>query len=115
MKHLCLVYMEPGGLDGLTPEERETLDRESQAYDEELARRGHFVAASALQPVETARTVRLRGSRKTVLDGPFAETKEVLVGFIFLEAADMEEAVRLASDIPMARYAAIEVRPEYEF
>ncbi|MCR5880385.1 YciI family protein [Phenylobacterium sp. J367] len=111
MKHLCLVYMEPGGLDRLTAEERERLDRDSLAYDRELARRGHFIAASALQPTRTARTVR----RGTLLDGPFAETKEVLVGFIFLDAADMEEAIRLAADIPMAKYAAIEVRPEFDF
>lgn len=111
MKHLCLVYMEPGALHGLSAEARERLDRDSQAYDEELVRRGHFIAASALQPVRTAKTLR----RKAVLDGPFAETKEVLIGFIFLEAADMDEALALARDIPMAQYAAIEVRPEFAF
>lgn len=115
MKFLCLVYLEPGGLDGLTPEERERLDRESQAYDEELARRGHFLAASALQSVDTARTLRTRGGRQAVIDGPFAETKETLIGFIFIDAADMDEALRLAADIPMARYATIEVRPEFDF
>lgn len=115
MKFLCLVYLEPGGLDRLTPEERERLDRESQAYDAELARRGHFLAASALQSVDTARTLRTRGGRQAVIDGPFAETKEALIGFIFLEAADMDEALRLAAGIPMARYAAIEVRPEFDF
>lgn len=115
MKFLCLVYMEPGALDGLTPAEREALDRDSQAYDRELERGGHFIAASALQPVDTARTLRNRGGRRQVIDGPFAETKEYLVGFIFLHAADMDEAIRLAHGIPMARYAAIEVRPEFDF
>ena len=45
-------------------------------------------------------------------DGPFAETKEVLGGFIFIEAQNMEEAVQIASEIPMAKYGSIEVRPE---
>jgi hypothetical protein len=115
MKFLCLVYLEPGGLDRLTPDERDALDRDSQAYDQKLMRDGHFIAASALQPIDTARTLRNRGGRRQVIDGPFAETKEILVGFIFLEAVDMDEALRLAADIPMARYAAIEVRPEFDF
>ncbi|WP_309087988.1 YciI family protein [Phenylobacterium sp.] len=114
MKFLCLVYLAPGGLDGLSPAERDALDRDSLAYDQQLARDGHFIAASALQPVDTARTLRNRGGRRQIIDGPFAETKEVLVGFIFVEAAHMDEALRLAAGIPMARHATIEVRPELE-
>lgn len=112
MKYICLVYAEPGALDGLTPDERSALDRDSLAYDEELTRRGHFLAASALQGVRTATTVRVRGGQTLVTDGPFAETKEALLGFVFIEAADAGEARRLAEGIPMARYGSIEVRPE---
>jgi hypothetical protein len=115
MKFICLVYLEPGGLDRLEPAEREALDRASQAYDEKLAGEGRLVAASALRGVDTARTLRMRGGRRVVLDGPFAETKEVLVGFILFEAADMDEALGIAEGAPMARYAAIEVRPEFDF
>lgn len=115
MKYLCLVYFEPGALDGLTPEERDELDRESMAYDAELARRGVFIAASALQGVRTARTVRRRQGKVMVTDGPFAETKEVLGGFIFIEARDQDEAVEIASHIPVGRYASVEVRPEMDF
>ena len=112
MKYLCAVYLEPGALQKLSAGERAELDRDSLAYDQELVKKGHFVAAAALQPVKTAKTVRSRGGRVAMTDGPFAETKEVLGGFIFIEARDMEEALRIAEGIPMARYGSIEVRPE---
>jgi hypothetical protein len=116
MKFLCLVYFEPGALAHLTPEEHAALDRESLAYDADLERRGCFIAASALQGADTARTVRRRGRpAPMVTDGPFAETKEVLGGFIFIEAGDEAEAVEIASHIPVGRYATVEVRPELDF
>ncbi len=112
MKYLCAVYLEPNVLQGLSAKERAELDRDSLAYDEELVKKGHFVAAAALQPVKAAKTVRSRGGRIAMTDGPFAETKEVLGGFIFIEARDMEEALQIAGKIPMAKYGSIEVRPE---
>jgi len=115
MKFICLVYAEPDALSGLSPAEQSELDRDSLAYDEELQAAGHFIAASALQGVRTARTIRVRRGKPFVSDGPFAETKEVLCGFIFIEAADDAEAVRIAERIPMARYGSIEVRPELDF
>ena len=115
MKYICLVYAEPGALSGLSPAEKTALDRDSLAYDQELEAQGHFLAASALQGVTTASTIRVRGGGVLVSDGPFAETKEVLCGFIFIEAADVEEAKRIATGIPMARHGAIEVRPELDF
>jgi hypothetical protein len=114
MKYLCLVYLERGALDGLSPEERAVLDRDSLAYDADLARRGHFIAASALQGVAAAHTVRRRNGKRLVTDGPFAETKEVLAGFIFIEASDEGEALEIAAAIPIGRYASIEVRPELD-
>lgn len=114
MKYLCLVYLEPGALSGLTAEEQAELDQESLAYDAELERRGHFIAASALQSVRTAVTVRRNSGRTVVTDGPFAETKEVLGGFIFVEAESQAQAVELATGIPVGRYGAIEVRPELD-
>ncbi|MFL5298004.1 MAG: YciI family protein [Phenylobacterium sp.] len=115
MKYLCLVYFAPGALADLSDEEREALDRESLAYDAELARRGHFIAASALRGPATAKTLRPRGAKRIVTDGPFTETKEVLGGFVFVEARDEDEAIEIASLIPVGRYAAIEVRPEFDF
>jgi hypothetical protein len=111
MKYLCLVYFEGSKLDGLTPEEKRALDRDSLAYDRELERRGHFVTADALQPVTEAATVRVRDGRMSVTDGPFAETKEQLGGFILIEARDMNEAISAAAGIPLAKLGSIEVRP----
>ena len=115
MKFICLVYAEPGALSNLPAAEKDALDRDSLAYDKALEAKGHFLAASALQGVTTARTVRVRKGKPLVIDGPFAETKEVLCGFVFIEAIDADEAMRLAQGIPMARYGTIEVRPELEF
>jgi hypothetical protein len=114
MKYACLVYVDPVEFARVPPAEKEALDRDSIAYDEELTRRGRYLAASALQAVSTARTIRVRGGKTLATDGPFAETKEVLCGFIWIEAEDMAEAVRVAEGVPMARYGSIEVRAELD-
>ena len=64
-----------------------------------------------MHPTHTATTVRVRGGQVTLYDGPFAETKEMLAGFYFVEAKDLNEAIRIASGIPPAQYGSIEVRP----
>jgi hypothetical protein len=115
MKYLCLVYIDPQVFQGLSASERATLDRDSLSYDEELTKRGNYILAAALQPVSAATTVRKRAGKVSMTDGPFAETREVLGGFIFIEARDLNEALRIAGDIPMARYGSIEVRPEFNF
>jgi hypothetical protein len=111
MKYLCLVYVEGSKFPALSTEEQRALDRDSLAYDRELERTGHFIAAEALQSVEQAATVRVRDGRMSVTDGPFAETKEQLGGFILVEARDMNEAIRLAAGMPLAKLGSIEVRP----
>jgi hypothetical protein len=111
MKYLCLVYFEPKNMEALSPAEKKVLDRNSLAYDEELTRSGHYIVANALEPVHAARTVRVRRGKASSVDGPFAETKEHLGGFILIEAKDMDEAVKVAGGIPMAKVGSIEVRP----
>ena len=112
MKYLCLLYTGEGGIEAIPPDIRAQLREESRAHRKKLDSEPAFITASALQPVDEAKTVRIRGGRKQVTDGPFAETKEVLVGFIFLEAASMDEALRIAAEVPLARYGSVEVRPE---
>jgi hypothetical protein len=112
MKYVCLVYAEPGFHLRLPPEELVALNRDSLAYDTKLADAGCFLAASALQGTDSATTIRVRGGRVLATDGPFAETKEILCGFIFIEAPDRESAQRIAEGVPMARYGTIELRPE---
>jgi hypothetical protein len=111
MRYLCLVYVEPSAMEALSPSEKEILDRDSIAYDQELTRTGHYITSDALQPVSTATTIRVRRGRKSASDGPFAETKEHLGGFILINAENMEQAVEIASKIPMARVGSVEVRP----
>jgi len=106
-----LVYVEPETFAALSPSEKATLDRDSMAYDEELRQRGHYIVAEALEPVRSARTIRVRRGKALATDGPFAETKEHLGGFILIEAADMNEALEIAAGIPLARLGSIEVRP----
>jgi hypothetical protein len=114
MKFLCVVYADEKRFDAMSKAEAQALIVDSLAYDDELRRGGHFIVANALQPVQTARTVRKRNGKVSSVDGPFAETKEQLGGFILIDARDVDEAVRLASNIPMAQVGCIEVRPIME-
>ena len=113
MRYLCQVWFDGKKLEGMTPAEKETLDRDSLAYDEKLERDGHYIAAQALHSPKSAVTVRMRGGRMSITDGPFIETKEHLGGFILIEARDMDEAITIAAGIPLAKLGAIEVRPIY--
>jgi hypothetical protein len=90
---------------------RAVPDSECMACGNGLRDQGVLVAAEALQPVETATTVRVRGGRATITDGPFAETKEQLAGFYLIDAANLDEALDVAAKIPPAREGSIEVRP----
>jgi hypothetical protein len=114
MKYLCLVYLEEKKLYALSKSESEALIKESLAYDDELRRSGHYIVSNALQPVRLAATVWTRDGKPVVTDGPFAETKEQLGGFILIEARDLNEAIQVASKIPPGRLGCIEVRPIME-
>jgi hypothetical protein len=80
-------------------------------YNQRLIEGGHWIAGASLQPTSTATTVRLAaGAAPIVTDGPFVETKEQLGGFYLVSAADLDEALALATSMPIPR-AALEVRP----
>jgi hypothetical protein len=111
MKYLCLVYFEERALDVLSESESAALRDECLAYGDEIRRNGHWLGGEALQPVETATTLRVRDGTLSTTDGPFAETKEQLGGFYLIDARDMNEAVQVASKIPPARLGTVEVRP----
>jgi hypothetical protein len=111
MKYLCMVFYDEKNLNALSESELQALDDESLAYDESLRKRGNLLAAQALESVHAATTVRARGGKVSVTDGPFAETNEQIGGFILIEAQDLNEAILLASKIPAIRLGGIEVRP----
>jgi hypothetical protein len=116
MRYLCLVY----GIEESLPvtqnpspisrAEVDALTQDSLSYNDTLRDSGHFILAHALQSARTASTVRVRGGRVLVTDGPFAETKEQLLGFILIEARDHDDAVEVAARIPLARLGSVEVR-----
>lgn len=114
MKYLCLAYEEEAQLNALSRSEWEALRSETLAYVEALRQSGHLLVTHALQSVQTATTVRIRNDRLSVIDGPFAETKEQLGGFFLIEARDLHEATQIASQWPSARLGSIEVRPVEE-
>ena len=104
MKYLCLVYLEKEKLHAVA-------DSECMDCGEGFRRSGLLIAAEALQPVETATSVRVRNGKASVIDGPFAETKEQLAGFYLIEAEDLNAAIQVAAKIPPAREGTVEVRP----
>ncbi len=104
MKYLCLVYGEESAIMAMPP-------ADCVHYDSAIRASGHCIASEALHPVSTATTVRVRGGKVAVTDGPFAETKEQLAGFYLIEARDLNEAIDIAAQIPPAQVGCIEVRP----
>jgi hypothetical protein len=115
VRYLCLIYHEERALDALSKDEANALVTETFEYLEGLRRSGQYVASNALQPVQTATTIRNRNGRLTTTDGPFAETKEQLGGFLLVEARDLNDAIRVASKLPPGRLGCVEVRPVREF
>ncbi len=111
MKYLLLIY---------TPEnayaegEREECYKESTALTHDLKKQGKYLGCAPLQSVTTATSVRIRQGRRHVTDGPFAETREQLGGFFLIDAADLDEAIEIASRIPGAKKGTVEVRPVVE-
>ena len=108
MKYMLLIYADE---QSWTEAERERCYGESTDLAHELNAKGQYIAASPLQPVSTATSVRVRDGRRSVTDGPFAETREQLGGFFMIEAKDLDEAIAVASRIPAARKGTVEIRP----
>lgn len=111
MRYMLLIYTDERSW---TDAEREACYRESTEYTHRLKESGHYLAASPLQPVAAAASVRVREGKPMVTDGPFAETREQLGGYFLVEARDLNEAVSIAAKIPGARKGTVEVRPVLE-
>jgi hypothetical protein len=107
LKYLCLVYGEEKEIGAMTNDE-------CMAYDQTLRNAGRCLASEALQPVRTAATVRVHNGKVSITDGPFSETKECVAGFYLIDAADLNDVIQIASQMPPARLGGIEVRPVRE-
>jgi hypothetical protein len=111
MQYLLLIYGNESQFDKMTPAEQKKIDQEYMEFSKSIAASGHLRGGNELDRISKAKTVRVREGKRSVLDGPFAETKEQLGGYYLVEAKDVEEALALAARIPSARWGSIEVRP----
>jgi len=115
MQFIALIYNDPNMLAALPEGEEDAMMRGCLAKADEMRRDGRLLESRMLAEPATARSIRIRGGRMTVMDGPFAEAKEMLGGFNLIEAEDMEEAVRIASAFPWASTGCVEVRALQDF
>jgi len=115
MQFLLLIYEEESAAAKLSEAQMEQLMGEYFSFTEKLKTDGHFVGGNALDPVSTATTVRVNNGKKSLTDGPFAETKEQLGGYYLVEAEDLDQACDIAARIPAARTGCVEVRPVMVF
>lgn len=111
MKYMLLIYLDE---KVLSEAERQACYVESTELAHDIQARGQYLAASPLQPVASATSVRIREGKRMVTDGPFAETREQLGGYFLVNAKDLDEAIGIAARIPMARRGTVEVRPLIE-
>lgn len=111
MKYLCLIYLDEKMLAAMPESDMSALNARHLAFNDGLLDQGHFIEAEALQSAAATACVRVRNGRTSVTDGPYAETKEMVAGFYFIEARDLNEAIQVASRIPSAPLGTVEVRP----
>ena len=115
MQYLLLIYGNEAAMRSASKEAAGQMMAAYAAYTEAMKKAGAYVGANRLQPTSTATTVRAPNGKSSVLDGPYAETKEQLGGYYLIEAKDVDEALKIAERIPSARYGSIEVRPVMVF
>ncbi|HEY7574192.1 MAG TPA: YciI family protein [Thermoanaerobaculia bacterium] len=112
VKFLMLIHYDERAYEAI--EDKTPILQECGRVVEDVARRGQFLAAAQLHPTTTATSVRVRGGKRRVTDGPFAETREQLAGFLLVDAANLDDAIAIAGTLPPARFGTIEVRPILE-
>jgi hypothetical protein len=111
MKYILLIYSEEGVW---LPDELEIARDQSVQLCHALNDQGQYLSAAPLHPVSTATCVRVREGKRTVLDGPYAETKEQLAGYFLIDVADLDEAIAVAASIPGTSRGTTEIRPIVE-
>ena len=111
MKYLILIHLNETEFAKMPKADDSALNAAHLDLNEDLKKAGHFIVAEALEPANTTKTVRVRQGKLSVVDGPFTEAKEMVAGFYFIEARDIEEATQIAARIPSAAIGTIEVRP----
>ena len=113
MRYLLLIYFDDAW-GKLSPGERQRIYQEQTQLAEQLTAKGQYLDGAPLQPTSTATTVRVRGGQRFLTDGPFAETREQLGGYMLIDVKDEEEAIAIAARGAVARVGSVEVRPVRE-
>jgi hypothetical protein len=111
MKFMLLIYVDDAMIDSLPTGQFDEMMRDCLSHADHLRDKGRLLESQMLQKAATAKSVRIRNGRQTTIDGPFAESKEVLGGFNLIEAENMDEALRMAARFPWAQTGCVEVRP----
>jgi hypothetical protein len=111
VQYMLLIYGDQSSLDNRSEEERGKMYQAYGTFTQELRDSGAMIAGDALEPTQTATTVRVHDDETLTTDGPFAETKEQLGGYYLIEADSLDEAIEWAAKIPGARHGSVEVRP----
>ncbi|PYM38664.1 MAG: hypothetical protein DME12_20465 [Candidatus Rokuibacteriota bacterium] len=111
MKYMLLICRDEPVWDKLSVAERQRIYAETLKLSEELTARGQYLAGHPLFPSSSATSVRVRDGKRLVTDGPFAETREQLGGYMLIDVKDLDEAIGIAARIPLARTSTVEIRP----
>ena len=114
MRYMLLCYDDQEAWDEAGQEALEEAMQEAIRLTHDIHAQGQYILAAPLDPVSTAKSVRLRDGQVLVTDGPFAETREHLGGFYLIEVASIDEAIEYAKRHPGVRHGTVEVRPVME-
>ena len=111
MKYMMLICRDEKIWSALSVQERQAVYAETYALAEELRARGQYVAGHPLHPSSAATSVRVREGKPLITDGPFAETREQLGGYMIIDVDNLDDAIAVAARIPLARTSTVEIRP----
>ena len=111
MKYMLMICRDEPAWDKLSTQERQQVYLDTVKLSEELTARGQYLGGHPLHPSASAASVRVRDGKPLVTDGPFAETREQLGGYMLIDVKDLDEAIAIAARVPLARTSTVEVRP----
>ena len=114
MKYMLLICRDEPSWDKLSSAERQKIYADTRELSEELTSRGQYLGGFPLHPSSSATSVRVRDGKRVVTDGPFAETREQLGGYMIVDVKDLDEAIAVAGRIPLAHTSTVEIRPVRE-
>jgi hypothetical protein len=113
VKYMLLIYFDQAW-EEMSLGERQQIYSEQMQVAEQLTAKGQYLGGAPLHPVSTATSVRVRDGKRLLTDGPFAETREQLGGYMLIDVKDLDEAIAIAARGPVARVGIVEVRPVRE-